>query len=159
MATSLLSWSQPTSLPASSFAVPEQVADRMVTAYRGGQNDQALFEAVVPQSYGGGTLEARLQIIMESATTGDVDWDVEVEAVTPGDATDLDAGFSFDTVNSVDGTTVPGTAGHMFEVTVTLTNADSAAAGDLLTLRVTRDGTNDTASGKAYLARVELREQ
>jgi hypothetical protein len=46
-------------------------------------------------------------------------------------------------------------------VSVTLTNADSIAAGDLVRISISRDaddGTNDTATGDLYLLAAELRE-
>jgi hypothetical protein len=81
-----------------------------------------------------------------------------LEAVTDGDSTDLDAGDSFDSANSTDNTTVPATAGFIDVVSITMTNADSIAAGDYFRLRITRDAASDTATGDAYLLAVELRD-
>jgi hypothetical protein len=99
--------------------------------------------------------------MMASATSGNVDFEVAVEAITDADATDLDATTSFDTVNSSGATAVPGTAGYIDQVSITLTNADSIAAGDLVRISVSRDaddGTNDTATGDLYLLAAEVRE-
>lgn len=81
-----------------------------------------------------------------AGTTGDVDWDVSVQAVTPADALNILTTTSYDTANSTDNTSVPGTAGYLFKVTVTLTNADSMAAGDRVRLLVTRDAVSDVST-------------
>lgn len=107
-----------------------------------------------------GTVTAVISYIMATATANLVDFEVSLEAVTDGDATDLDAVDSFDTVNSANAT-VPGTAGHIGQLSVTLTNADSIAAGDYFRLKVSRDAddaTNDTATGDCHVLSVELRD-
>ena len=75
---------------------------------------------------------------------------VEVMAVTDGEDVDTD---SFDTANASAETTVPGTAGLMDEISITLTNADSLAAGDYVAVRLSRDADNagDDASGDLEL--------
>lgn len=92
---------------------------------------------------------AKIQYKMASATAGGVAWDVRVAAVSPGDATNVDA-LVFAAAN-VGTDTVPGTAGHEDEVSITLTNADSVAAGDLVVIRLARAVANasDTATGDA----------
>lgn len=94
---------------------------------------------------------AKVQYKMASATTGGVAWEVRIAAVSDGDATDVDA-KAFAAAN-VGTATVPGTAGHIDEVSVTLTNADSAAAGDFVIVYLNRDPAHasDTASGDAEL--------
>ena len=104
-------------------------------------------------------LKAVITYMMASATSLLIEFEVAVEAVSDGDATDLDAGTSFDTVNASGSATVPGTAGYIDQVTVTLTNNDSIAAGDYVRLSVSRDSddvTNDTATGDLYLLAVEV---
>lgn len=116
----------------------------------------------MPTAYtGSGTLKADIYYAMASATANKVDFEVSVEAVTPADATDLDAGESFDTANAAN-ETVPATAGYLSKLTVTLTNKDSVAAGDYVRLKLERDaddGTDDTATGDARVLLVVLREE
>lgn len=116
----------------------------------------------MPAAYtGGGTLKADIFYMMASATTGKVDFEVAVEAVTAADSVDLDSAESFDTANAAN-QTVPGTAGYLGKLTVTLTNKDSVAAGDMVRLKLERDaddGTDDTASGDARVLFVTLREE
>lgn len=93
-----------------------------------------------------------------AGTSGNVEWEAEIESITPGDSTDLDAADSFDTTNAAAATAVPGTAGFLTTTTVTLTNRDSMAAGDHVRIRVTRDSTNDTNNDNAYLSMIEFRD-
>ena len=105
-----------------------------------------------------GTLKVDVHYFMASATSGSVDWEVSVEAVSAGDALDMTGSPSFDTANANHGT-VPGTAGYLGVITITLTNLDSAAVGDTIRLKVERDaddGTNDTATGDALLYMIVL---
>lgn len=143
--------------PSSNFAQLTVANRRPVLAFDAATNESAQWTAVAPQGLTG-TLTAVITYMMASATSGDIDWDASLEAVSDGDATDLDAGDSFDTVNSTDNTTVPATAGYIDQVSVTLTNADSIAAADYFRLKVTRDAASDTATGDAHLLAVELRD-
>lgn len=93
-----------------------------------------------------------------SATSGTACFEVALEAISDGDATDTDAGSSFATVNTASAATVPGTAGYIDQFSVTLTNNDSIAAGDYVRLRVNRDVSADNASGDIQVLAVELRE-
>src|SRR4030066_262437 len=67
---------------------------------------------------------------------------------------------SFDTANTGTDATVPGTAGNTKDITITLTNADSLAAGDILRLAVSRNvgHATDTAAGDLYMHVSELRD-
>ena len=115
----------------------------------------------MPASYtGAGTLKADIEYAMLSATSGGVVFGVSVEAVTPGDALDLSGSASFDTENTNSGT-VPATAKYLQEITVTLTNKDSVAAGDMVRLKLARKpaDASDTATGDAYVLNVCVREE
>lgn len=143
--------------PATNYPALTLVNRRPTLAFDAATNETAYWTSVVPQGWTG-TITAYIYYVMASATSGDTDWDVAVEAITDADAVDLDATTSFDTVNSTDNTTVPGTAGYMDVITVTLTNADSAAAADYIRFSLTRDAVSDTATGDAYVLAVEIRD-
>ena len=143
--------------PSSNFAGFLRVNQRPVLAYDASTNETAYWTIVAPQGITG-TLTLVITVMMASATTGDTDWDAAVEAVSSADALDLDATTSFDTVNSTDNTTVPGTAGYMQQITITLTNKDSIAAADYVRISLTRDAASDTATGDAYVLAAELRD-
>ena len=113
----------------------------------------------MPGGYAGGTVKADLYVMFASevTVTDEAVLDVSVEAVTTADALDLDAGRSFDSVNSIE-VDPPATAGYMVKVTVTLTNADSVAAGDMVTFHIRRDtdAGADTCTGDAYILAFEV---
>jgi len=93
---------------------------------------------------------------MASATTGGVAFEARIAAVSDGDAQDVDAkGFAAANVGTA---TVPGTAGFIDEVSITLTNADSLAAGDLVMIYLNRDPAHasDTATGDCEVVAVAL---
>lgn len=145
--------------PASNFPQLLKLAtpSRFVLAYDASTNETAYWTFAAPQ---GITTPLTLIVtyIMASATANDVDLDAAIEAVSDGDSVDLDAGTSFDSVNSTDNTTVPGTAGYIDQISITLTNADSIAAGDYCRISLARDAASDTAAGDMYVLSAELRD-
>jgi hypothetical protein len=146
--------------PSSNFPELRPVNERPVLAFDAATDETARWTGIAPQGLTG-TITAIITYIMASATTGAVRFQGSLEAVTDGDATDLDAGTSFDTANS-NGETVPGTAGHMSQLSITMTNADSIGPGDYYRLAINRDadGTSgtDDAAGDCYVLAVELRD-
>ena len=146
--------------PSSNFPGLTAINARPTLAYDASTQETAYWTLVAPQGLTG-ALSCVITYMMASATSGNIEFEVAVEAITDADATDLDATTSFDTVNAIRATAVPGTAGYIDQVFVTLTNADSVAAGDLIRISVSRDAddaTNDTATGDLYLLAAELRE-
>ena len=105
----------------------------------------------MPQDYASAPV-LKLQYSMVSATSNNIEFEAQVMAVSDADSQDLDS-ESYDTANS-QSATVPGTVGYLDEVSLSLTNADSAAAGDLIRIKLSRDaddGSNDTATGDLQL--------
>lgn len=161
MATRLVFLPGAAEFPSSAYASYKKDAqDRPVLAYDAASDENAYWSAIAPQGFTG-TVTVVISYYMASATSGAVRFQAALEAVTAADATDLDAGASFDTDNS-NGGTVPGTAGYLGQISVTMTNAASIAAGDYFRLRVRRDadGTSgtDDATGDAHVLCVELRD-
>lgn len=145
--------------PASNFPQLQLINRRPVLSFDDGTNETCQWTVRLPDDWDTSpTPTAIVAYIMASATSDTVDIDASVEAVTDGDAVDLDAGDSFDTVNSTDNTTVPGTAGHIDMITVTLTNHDSSVAGDYARFRLTRDAASDDAAGDMHVLWVEIRD-
>jgi len=120
-------------------------------------DETCYWTAIAPQGLTG-NLVLKIYYIMASATSGDVIVRSAVEAVTDGDATNLDAGVSFDTVNDSAATAVPGTAGYMDVISLTLANKDNIAAGDYFRVSLTRYATSgsDTAAGDMNVLSVEF---
>lgn len=150
--------------PVSGLTFPEFNLDaqgREYLAFDASADETAEWEAlVIPQGISG-AWTAILHYYMATATSGSVRVQVSVEAITPGDALDMDSASSFDTANSA-GDTVPGTGQYPDSVSVTLTNLDSAAAGALFRVRVNRDadGTSgtDDAAGDMRVTSIEIRD-
>lgn len=133
--------------------------NRMVLAYDASTSETAYWEGVAPQGMTG-TWTAVISYRMASATTGGVAFDIAVEAISSGDAVDLNATSSFDAVNAGSDAAVPGTAGYMEQISITLTNMDGAAAADRLRISVARDVADavDTATGDCYVMGIEIRD-
>lgn len=159
---STLAWLTPFSaeFPTSNFPQLSVVNTRPVLWFDASTAETCYWTLGVPQGFTG-TSTLVVSYIMASATSGKVDFEVAIEAITSGDGSpDLDSATSFDTANAITAPTVPGTAGLMQQFSCTLTNADSAAVADYLRISLKRDAadaTNDTATGDAGVVLVEWR--
>lgn len=145
--------------PASNYPQLTAINLRPALAFDASTKETAYWTLRAPQGLTG-TMTLILDYCMASAVANSVVMSAAVEAVTGGDATDLDAGTSFDTANNGAADTVPGTAGYMKQITITLTTNDSIAAGDLVRVAIARevaDG-SDTATGDLYLLGAEFRD-
>lgn len=158
MATRFVLTPEAAHFPASNAALLTLINRRPVLAFDAATDESVYWTGIAPQGFTG-AVTVVVHYIMASATSGAVYFQAALEAITPGDAVDLDAGTSFDTANSGNGT-VPGTAGYEQAISITMTNADSIAAGDLFRLSLNRDADNasDTAAGDACVLAVELRD-
>lgn len=158
MATRFVGTPLAAEFPSSNYPALTLINRRPALAYDASTDETAYWTGIAPQGLTG-AITAVITYIMASATSGNIYWQAQLEAVTDGDSTDLDATTSFDTANSGNGA-VPGTAGYIDQISITMTNADSLAAGDYFRLSVNRDADNasDTATGDAYLLAVELRD-
>jgi hypothetical protein len=159
MATRTILTPESAHYPATNFPALILSNRRPVLAFDASTSETAYWTFVAPQGITG-AWTAVISYAMASATTGGVAFDVALEAITSGDALDTDATTSFDTANTGTDSAVPGTAGYMEQVSITLTNADSIAAADLVRVSVTRAVANatDTATGDCYVFAVELRD-
>jgi hypothetical protein len=161
MATRFVGTPENAHFPSSNFPQITQANQRPALGYDAATDEAAYWTDVAPQGLTG-TLTLLIYYIMASATSGTVGLQAQLEAITDGDATDLDSTTSFDTVNNSASTTVPGTAGQIDVISITLTNADSLAAGDYYRIRVNRDADGsaitDSATGDLLLLAIELRD-
>lgn len=110
----------------------------------------------MPANYASAPL-LKLQYAMASATSGAVEFECSIMAVSDGDTSNIDTD-SYDTVNTQTAT-VPGTAGYLDELSITLNNDDSLAANDYVRIKLTRDAddaTNDTAAGDCEVLAVTM---
>ena len=110
-----------------------------------GTDEFVVVSFVVPGNY---VSTPTLDILYKSTadTAGTIGFEARIAAVTPADATDLDA-MAFDTaaINAATGI-VPATAGHIASITITLTNNDSMAAGDFVVFALNRNVSADTSA-------------
>ena len=128
--------------------------ERQFLAFDATTNETCDWTFPVPSGWTG-TITALIAFRMASATSGDVDLDIQVESIADNEST---TASSFDTVNSLDNQTVPGTAGLIDILTLTLTNNDSSAAGEMLRIRFNRDAASDTAAGDLELFWIEIQD-
>lgn len=164
MATRFIFTAESAEFPSANFPqlVPVNSTERrMALAFDASTDESAMWTAIAPQGWTG-TITAIISYVMASATSGTVGFQIAVEAITSGDAVDLDATTSYDTVNNSASTTVPGTAGYMAQISITLTNNDSSAAADLLRFKLNRDADGsaitDNATGDACVLALEIRD-
>ncbi len=112
------------------------------------QTESCLWQFRLPDNYGSAPI-LTLTYANASATSGKIDMEVDIMAISKTDVQDIDSA-SFDTINEISGgTTVPGTAGNIDQIDITLTNNDSMTARDLVIIRLHRDhdDADDTATG------------
>lgn len=139
-------------------AVLYTTANRPYLAFDASTDEKCLWVFRLPDEYSSApTVE--IDWGAASATSDNVVWAVEVMAITPESDTADAATDSFDaTPNTTTDAHLGTTAGRLHTATVTLTNIDSAAAGDYLVLRLSRDADNasDTMTGDAYVHTVTM---
>lgn len=125
-------------------------------AFDASTKEQVMWSFRMPADYSSAPV-LRVQYKMASATTGNVIIEGRLAAVSDGDATDVDA-KAFAAANTSSATAVPGTAGHIDDISLTLTNADSVAAGDFVVVYLARDAANasDTATGDMEVVAASL---
>lgn len=108
----------------------------------------------VPANYASAPV-LKLLYSMASATTLEVIVGAELWANADGEAAGAE---NYDTVNTSAAITVPGTAGFQDTISLTLTNNDGMAAGEMLSIRFRRDANNagDDATGDMELLAASL---
>ena len=147
--------------PASNFPALDLSNRRPVLLFDASTDETCYWTGIAPQGLTG-TITVVITYAMVSATSGAVGLQAQLEAITDGDSTDTDATTSFDTVNNSSSTTVPGTAGYIDQISITMTNADSIAAADYFRLSINRDADGsaitDSATGDLAILAVELRD-
>lgn len=148
---------QSAEFPSANFpALGQDGQNRFYLGFDATTSETCYWTFIAPQGFTG-TKTAVVTYRAASATSGTFQFDVALEAITDGDATDTDAASSFATVNTSSAATVPATAGYIDQVSVTLTNDDSVAVGDYCRLSLARN-IADSATGDIQVLAVELRD-
>ncbi len=109
-------------------------------------------------NYGGGNLVAEIEWYADSASSGDVVWEASIAAITPEtDTQDIET-KAFATAQTVTDSHLGTTGQREHRALLTISNLDSLADKDDLTLKFSRLGASgsDTMTGDALLVRVVL---
>lgn len=115
--------------------------------------DEAAFFRVDVSKYASGNPSLDVDWYADTASTGDVVWEVALAAVTPNtDTQDVEA-KALAAAQTVTDSHLGTTGQRLHRASVTVTNLDSVAAGDEVWLRVRRLGSSgsDTMAGDAVL--------
>jgi hypothetical protein len=134
--------------------------NRLHHEFDSGTPENVDFPFILPRNYAGGGLTVYLHWSAESATSGNVVWDAQIERIGDGQI-DIDAD-SFAAAQSVTDA-APATSGFVTPAAITFTSGaqmDSIVAGEIGRLRVTRNASSgsDTMSGDSELHRIEIKE-
>lgn len=111
-------------------------------------------------SYGSGNLTLDIYWYAENATSGNVVWEAQIAAITPDtDSQDVST-KALATLNYIQDTHLGTTSKRLHKCTITISNLDSLAAGDVVFIKIARDadGTNatDDMANDAALVMAEL---
>lgn len=120
--------------------------------------DEAAFWAFRAANYGSGNLTLKLMWYADTASSGDVIWGAQLAAITPNSDTQDIETDALTTANTVTDTHLGTTGQRLHECSITISNLDSLAADDFVTLRIFRDAdaAGDTMTGDAMLVEAEL---
>ncbi len=115
--------------------------------------EEAVFFRFVARNYASGNLTVRIRWYADTATTGGVTWGVRLAAITPDTDTQDVETKAFATEQEANDTHLATTGQRLHEAVLTLSNLDSLAARDDVTLRLARKvaNANDTMTGDALV--------
>lgn len=145
--------------PSAVYATLDIRNNRPILDFDKDTDESAIFSAVMPQNYSGGSIDVILTW-MTTVTTNSVVWDVDFER-SQEDTDDLDSDHFTLSPQSVTAA-APATSGHIDKAIVAFTSGevDGIVAGEYFRLKVTRDADNgsDLVDADAELLSVEIRE-
>lgn len=109
-------------------------------------------------AYGSGNLTLRYVWYADTASSGAVIWGAQIAAITSNTDTQDVETKAYATAQTVTDTHLGTTGQRMHDIDLTISNLDSAAANDLIFLRVYRDAAagGDTMAGDAILTMLTL---
>lgn len=116
-------------------------------------SDEAAFWLIRAVNYGSGNVTVAIDWYADTATSGDVIWEVQLAAITPDTDTQDVETKALATLNNVTDTHLGTTGQRLHRASVTVSNLDSLANNDDLWIRIARDANNasDTLTGDAIL--------
>lgn len=108
--------------------------------------DETVYFRFIATAYGSGNVTVEVFWYADTATSGNVVWEVQLCVVTPDtDSQDVETD-AFATLNYVQDAHLGTTGQRLHKATVTVTNLDSLAAGDWVNLRLARDANSSNAT-------------
>lgn len=115
--------------------------------------DEAAYWTLRAVNYASGNVTVAIDWYADTASSGDVIWEVQLAAITPDTDTQDVETKALATLNNVTDTHLGTTGQRLHRASVTVSNLDSLAANDVLWIRVARDANNasDTLTGDAIL--------
>ena len=142
--------------PASGYAQYKAVSGTNFTveslAFDAATDESAQFR-LPALNYGSGNLTLKLRWYADTASSGDVVWSARIAAITAEtDTQDIET-KAWASAQSVTDSHLGTTGQRLHEASITISNLDSLAAADDLTLEISRDANNgsDTMTGDALL--------
>ena len=119
---------------------------------------ETLFFEFIPDNYSSGNLTLDLYWYADTASANDVIWGAQIAAITPDSDTQDVETKSLATANTVTDTHLGTTGQRLHKATITISNLDSIAAGDVVKLAIYRDAAQggDTMTGDAHLWRARI---
>lgn len=141
--------------PSSNYAALSVINNRPVLLFDGTTDEFAYWTTIAWQGLSG-ALTAIVHCFAVTGASGTLSFDCALEAITDGDTTNLNTTDSFGTDNT--GTGTVGGTGYEETVSITLTNNDSIAVGDLVRVRLNRDNAGDGVTGDVAVTAIEIRE-
>lgn len=121
-------------------------------------SDEAAFWRFRATAYGSGNLTVGIDWYADTASSGDVIFDASISAITPDtDSQDIETD-GLATINSVTDSHLGTTGQRLHRAVITISNLDSLAADDDVTLRLNRDANNgsDTMAGDCIVTLVTV---
>lgn len=119
-------------------------------------NDEAAYWRLPAVRYGSGNLTCVVYWYADTASSGDVVWEAAIAALTAdSDTQDIETD-GLATIQKVTDSHLGTTGQRLHNATITISNLDSLAALDDLSVRIRRLGSsdaNDTMTGDALLVR------
>lgn len=119
---------------------------------------ETLFHEFVADNYSSGNLTLDLYWYSDSASANDVIWGAQVACITPDTDTQDVETKALATANTATDTHLGTTGQRLHRATITISNTDSIAAGDLVKIAIYRDAAagGDTMTGDAHLWRSRI---
>jgi hypothetical protein len=126
-------------------------------AFDSGATETAYFKRRLV-SYGSGNITINLTWYADTASSGVVRWSGAIACITPDTDTQDVETKAFASSTDTDDTHLGTTGQRLHQMSLAINNLDSAAAGDVVWIKISRLGAhaNDTMSGDAILVEAEL---